>query len=182
MFTGHFAAALSGAGTSRRLPLGLLIGAAFGADILEGILAAFRVNDPTRVLSHSIPATAAIGLVLAVGWRLAGGTWREAFIVLVVAISHSALDYFTAVKTMWPGSRPVGLNLYSRRYLEPAIEAVLCVAGWAVWRASLTHAQRRSAAAWSMLIVLLAAQGAALVAVIAGIAHADWDSLSKFVR
>ncbi len=33
-----------------------------------------------------------------------------------------------------------------------------------------------------MLIVLLAVQGAALVAVIAGIVHPDWDALSKFVR
>ena len=164
------------------MPLGLLIGAAFGADILEGCVAAFRVNDPTRTWSHSLPATAAIGMLLAVSWRLAGGTWRDAGIVLLVAMSHTALDFFTAVKTMWPGTRPMGLNLYSRRYVEPAMEAVLCVVGWAIWRAALAKERRASMAAWSMLIVLLAVQGAALVAVIAGIVHADWDSLSKFVR
>jgi hypothetical protein len=182
VFTGHFAAALTGAGASRRLPLGLLIGAAFGADILEGCVAAFRVNDPTRLWSHSLPATAAIGVLLAAGWRLAGGSWRDAGIVVAVAMSHTALDFVTAVKTIWPGARPAGLNLYGHRYVEPAIEGALCAVGWAIWRASLATERRASTAAWSMLVALLAVQGAALVAVIAGVVHQDWDSLSKFVR
>lgn len=182
MFTGHFAAALAGAGSGRRLPLGLLIGAAFGADILEACVAVFQVNDYTRVWSHSLPATTAVGALLALGWRMAGGTWRDAGIVLVVAVSHTALDFFTAVKTLWPGVRPMGLDVYNRPYVDAAVEGVLVVVGWAMWRASLAGERRASVAAWSMLIVLLAVQGAALVAVVAGVTRADWDSLSKFVR
>ena len=182
MFTGHFAVAIAGAGTARRVPLGLLIVAAFGADLLEGMIAVFKMADPTRIWSHSFPATVATGLLLGLGWRLVGGSWREALVVLVVAASHSALDYVTGFKTVWPGNGPVGLGWYSRPYVDAAIEGLLCVAAWLVWRASLARDRRMSLPAWAMLGVLLAASGAALAHLLYGGLTAELDSLSKFVR
>ena len=182
MFTGHFAAALAGSGAAKRVPLALLIGGAFGSDILEGGVAAFRVHDPTRVWSHSLPATVAMGLLLALAWRAAGGSRKEAGIVMLVVLSHTALDFFTATKTLWPGLHPLGLNLYHRPMIDAVVEGGLCVLGWAAWRASLPRERRASMVAWSMLILLLVSQGAVLVDVVVGGPRVDWDSLSKFVR
>lgn len=182
MFTGHFAAALAGAGASRRLPLSLLIVAAFAADLSEGVVAAFNVNDPTRVWSHSLPATTAVGVLLALAWKAAGGSWRDSGLLLVVAMSHTALDFVTAVKTVWPGTRPMGFHLYRHRYADWAVEAACCVAGWLVWRASLNAERRRSALVWSMLIVLLLVQSVLLLQGYGFALTLDPDALSKFVR
>src|SRR5688572_11508485 len=112
MFTGHFAVALAAAGRSPTLPLGLLIVAAFVGDLTEAVVAALNVPDPTRAWSHSLPATAAAGLCLALAWRLAGGSCADALVLVLVSVSHSALDFLTGHKTIWPGVAPMGLHLY----------------------------------------------------------------------
>lgn len=181
MYAGHFGAALAGAGAARRTSLWLLIVAAFSADIVEGLLAAFNVNDPTRVWSHSLPATAIAGLVLAIVVRAMGGSWRASGVVLLVSISHSALDYVTAAKTYWPGVAPTGLRWYLHPRRDLVAEAAVGIAGWLVWRAALPRERRWAGATWVALAVLMAT-------VAAGGLHLyrqdprDLEGLSKFVR
>lgn len=182
MYTGHFGVALVAAGGSRRIPLWLLITAAFGSDLLEGVVAIPHVQDPTRVWSHSLPMTAALGAVLALGWKLAGGTWRECVTVCLVTMSHVVLDLVTAEKTFWPGADPVGLNLYQYPLADTIVEALVCVAGWRIWRASLTPDRRQSAVAWSPLVVLLGVQGLAYAHLLIFGSTPDPDALSKFIR
>lgn len=182
MYTGHFAVALCGAGVARRVPIALLIGAAFASDIFEGTLAVFSMRDPTRVWSHSLPAAAALGLVIAIAWRLCGGSVRDCAILCVVATSHTLLDYVTATKTVWPGIRPVGLNLYGHPYADALVEGVCCVIGWWVWRRAVPRERSRSAAVWATLAVLLLAQSAATVRLLVVGGQVDLDALSKFVR
>ena len=181
MYTGHFAVALAGAGTARRVPLPLFIAAAFSSDLVEGAVAALNVSDPTRVWSHSIPACAVAGAVLALAWAAAGGTWGECALLVCAALSHAALDAFTAVKSVWPGLRPVGLNLYTHPYVDAAIEVAFCIVGWLVWRAALERDSRRAPPVWAMLAVLLAAQVLALAHLLHG-SLSDPAALSKFVR
>lgn len=182
MYTGHFGVALAAGGAARRTPLWLLIVAAFASDLVEGVVAAFGVIDPTRAWSHSIPAALAAGVVLALGWRIAGGPWRDTGIVVIAAASHTLLDFTTAVKTVWPGVHPMGLHLYDHPYADLLVEAVVCVVGWAVWRASLAPERRRTGPAWAVLGTLLAVQGVALVHLAIFGATTDPDALSKFVR
>ncbi|HYV97107.1 MAG TPA: hypothetical protein VE967_06615 [Gemmatimonadaceae bacterium] len=185
MFTGHFSAALIGAGRARRLPLGLLIVAAFGADIQEGLVALFNYRDTTRVWSHSIPATAAIGAVLALAWMIRGGasaSWRDAAVIFLVAISHTALDFVTAVKSVWPGAHAVGFGLYSHPVPESLLEIAFCVIGWLVWRASLPPSRKRTRFAWGMLAVLVMAQASLLLGTQTLDLKVQEDALSKFVR
>lgn len=182
MFTGHYAVALAAAGRSPRLPLGLLIAAAFIGDLTEAVVAALNVPDPTRSWSHSLPATAVAGAGLALAWRLAGGTWREAGIVLLVSMSHTALDFLTGNKTLWPGYPPFGLELYSRPRLEYAFEIGAVAIGWAVWRASVPVERRRAQPVWTMLAMLIVVQTAVSAGAILFGPDLTEDAMSKFVR
>jgi hypothetical protein len=182
MYAGHFGVALGAAGRARNTPLSLLIIAAFASDLVEGVVAALGVNDPTRVWSHSAPAAIAAGVTLAFGWRLAGGRWRDAGIIVLTAASHTLLDFTTAVKTIWPGVRPMGWHLYAHPYADLLVELAVCAAGWAVWRASLPPDRRQAGPAWAVLGTLLAVQAVAFVHLAVFGAIGDPDALSKFVR
>jgi hypothetical protein len=182
VFTGHFAVALAGAGASRSLPLWLLIAASFGGDLTEAGVAFVRVNDPTRVWSHSIPATIAVGFVLAVAWKIRGGAWRDAFILLGVAASHSALDFITATKEFVPGSPPFGLNLYTHPVADGILEATFGLVGWMIWRSALTPRSRASAPAFGMLAAILVAQLVATVSLTFWGSSLATEGLSKFIR
>ena len=182
MFTGHFAAALAAAGRSRGLPLGLLIVAAFAGDLTEGVVAAFNVPDPTRIWSHSVPATGAAGMLLALIWRLRGGTWTEGFLVLLVALSHSALDFLTGYKTMWPGVPPMGLNLYRHPLSEYLLEIAAAVGGWVVWRSAVPVDRRASVHVWLMLALLIGVQTALLAGILLFGPGDNVEGMSKFVR
>jgi hypothetical protein len=180
VYTGHFGLALAGAGLARRLPLWLLILATFAADIIEGVLAAFYVDDPTRVWSHSLPVTLGAGVVLAVGWMLAGGRWTEGLLLVVVSASHTGLDFITAVKAWWPGRPVAGLDLYHQPLLNGVLEISLCLAGWFLWWRALPLSRRRSVMAWGPLGMLVIAQ-------LAATAYFAWTApstpgLSKFIR
>lgn len=173
--------ALGGAGIARRIPIAVLIVAAFASDLVEGGIALVNIRDSTRVWSHSLPAATAAGVVLALGWKLFGGTFRECAVICVVAMSHTLLDFVTATKTVWPGVSPMGLNLYARPYADGIIEVICCAAGWYVWRRSVAHVPWRRPLAWAPLFVLLLAQSAATARLIYG-GPIDFDALSKFVR
>ena len=181
MYTGHFAVALGAGGLARRVPIALLIVAAFASDIVEGTIALFNVRDTARVWSHSLPAATAAGIVLALVWKLFGGTLRECATVCVVAMSHTLLDFVTATKTVWPGVEPMGLNLYATPHIDGIVEAVCCVAGWYIWRRSVSHRRWTSPPVLGTLLVLLLAQLAATTRLIYG-GPIDLEALSKFVR
>jgi membrane-bound metal-dependent hydrolase YbcI (DUF457 family) len=182
MFTGHFAVALAAAGRSPKLPLGVLIVAAFIGDLTEAVVAALNIPDPTRAWSHSIPATAAAGLCLALGWRLAGGSWNEALVLVLVSVSHSALDFLTGHKTMWPGTAPMGFNLYRRPVPEFVLEILAVLAGWSIWRSAVPADRRASRPVWLMLAMLVAAQTAVLAGILLLGPDIDNEAMSKFVR
>jgi hypothetical protein len=181
MYTGHFAVALAAAGAARRVPIGLLVVAAFGSDLLEAVYAAFGVNDWTRVWSHSLPATAAIGVVFALGWRAFGGRWSEGALLCAVAMTHTGLDLVTGVKAWWPGQPRAGLGWYGRPAADALIEWAMVGVAWNVWRSSIPNERRNSVAAFAMVALLVVAQGIA-VAYFAFGGGGDPGALSKFLR
>jgi membrane-bound metal-dependent hydrolase YbcI (DUF457 family) len=182
VFSGHFAVALGARRFAKAAPTGLLISAAFAADVWEGVVAIFQVSDPTRVHSHSLLATVVFGIVLSLYCRLKYASWRDTGVIIAVAVSHSATDFLTATKAYLHPLPPFGLDLYRFPVATGTLEAVFAVAGWMLWRSSLAAESRRSAAVWGMLWLLIAAQGA-LFAYIAVFGPAvDSGALSKFVR
>jgi membrane-bound metal-dependent hydrolase YbcI (DUF457 family) len=182
MFTGHFAVALAGAGRAPRLPLGLLIAAAFAGDLIEAVVAAFNVIDPTRVLSHSLPATALAGAGLGAGWRLRGGSWTESAVIVLTALSHTALDFVTGYKTWFPGLPPFGLRLYSYPVLDYVLELAAIGVGWSMWRKAVPPGTRTAEPVWLMLVLLVGVQTLVLAGILIFGPAVSVDAMSKFVR
>jgi hypothetical protein len=181
VYTGHFGVALGAAGLAPRLPLGWLILAAFGGDLVEGVVALAGVDDPTRVWSHSLPATVGIGLALGLLRWGTGGRVGEALLLTVVGATHTPLDLLTAVKAWWPGQPPVGLGLYERPLLEGALELLVISLGWWVWQRRRTRPDAPRALRWAPLLVLVAAQLAGTAFHLSTDRPAD-PGRSKFIR
>lgn len=182
MFIGHFAVALGARSVARGVPLGYLIAASFAGDVWEGVVAAFGVDDATRLYSHSLIATSALGAILALISNRKARNWLDSVLIIGVTVSHSGLDFLTATKAYLPPLAPFGLDLYQSPAATAALEAAFAVAGWILWRRSLARGRQRSPAALGVLVLLLGAQ-AALVAHLAILGPAvDVGALSKFVR
>lgn len=110
------------------------------------------------MLSHSLPA---IGVLTIVGALVYLATTRDlvgsAFIAALV-VSHALADYITGTKPTWPGGPIIGLDLYRYPAADFAIEAVVILAGWILYRASFPAEKRSSRNVLSVLGALLALQ------------------------
>jgi hypothetical protein len=83
------------------------------------------------------------------------------FIVATVVVSHALLDFLTGTKPTWIGGPVVGLGLYHHPVIDFAIEAIVLVAGWLIYRQSLPEDRRSSAPVLTLLGALLAIQAGA---------------------
>ena len=129
MFVGHLAVALGAKRAAARVPLGALVAASFGLDLLWPIfllagLETVRV-DPgntafTPLAFEHYPWTHS--LVMAIAWGAAAGLaasiWlrnRTAGVVIgATVVSHWILDFVTHRPDLplWPGSAVFGLSLW----------------------------------------------------------------------
>jgi len=155
MFAGHAALALLVKAGRPRPPLLLLGAAAFGPDLVEWTIAAF--GNRNRVLSHSLIAVGIGAIVAAIlSYRFGRRSALDAGAVAALWISHWFADFITGVKPTWPGGPHVGLNLYTLPMVDLAMEAVLVVISWLVYRHTLTP--RRRGRAMLLPLGLIAAQ------------------------
>jgi hypothetical protein len=106
----------------------------------------------------------------------------EAGIILVASMSHTALDFLTGYKTLWPGVPPAGLQLYRWPVLEYLLELSAVAVGWRKWRAAIPAEARRSEPVWLMVAMLFVAQTAVMVGVVLFGSNLASDGMSKFVR
>jgi hypothetical protein len=114
--------------------MGWLVGATFAPDIWRLALAGSGYAWwPSNTLSHALPWSAIIAVVLAsVAWLML----RDAALTILVALlvsSHIALDMVSGWKPLWIGG-PNGLNLQRLELVEFALEAFLAWLGWRLLR------------------------------------------------
>jgi hypothetical protein len=145
MFVGHLAAALAGKRLAPRAPLGALVAAAFGLDLLWPVLLLAGVEqvriDPGNTAftplafdsypwSHSLSMAIIWGIVVG---RAAAALMRHAragLIVGLAVISHWVLDGVTHRPDLplWPGGPKVGMGLWNSIPGTIAVEGMLLVA------------------------------------------------------
>jgi membrane-bound metal-dependent hydrolase YbcI (DUF457 family) len=171
MFVGHLAAALVGKRIEPRAPLGALVGAAFGLDLLWPVLLLAGVErvriDPGNTAftplafdaypwSHSLSMAIVWGVIVG---RAAAALMRHARAGLIVGLavtSHWVLDYVTHRPDLplWPGGPKVGLGAWNSIPLTIALEGALFVVAIAVY---LRFTRPRDAvgrwAFWSLVVV-----------------------------
>jgi len=172
MFVGHTAVALAAKSRAPEVPLGWLVAAAFGLDLLWPI---FLLTGLERVSivpgataftplvfdsypwSHSLLMACAWGLCAAALVRWRGMTGGVALLVGGVVVSHWVLDFVTHAPDMplWPGSSPrVGLGLWRSVPATLLVEGALFVAGIALYARATRPADRiGSIGLWTFLLV-----------------------------
>jgi hypothetical protein len=169
MFVGHLAAALGAKRLAPRAPLGTLIAASYGLDLLWPVLLTAGVErvriDPGNTAftplafdhypwSHSFVMAAvwaaAAGLLVS---RRPSGT-RAGIVVAVTVLSHWVLDFVTHRPDLpvWPGGPLLGLGLWNSVVGTLLIEGVfLAAALWWYIRGAPARNNTGRLALWSLV-------------------------------
>jgi len=151
MYVGHIGIALGVKGWKRSIPLSALVIVAQGPDWIDTVASAFHIgSDHAAMWSHSLPSAF-------VGWR----SFATASTLFATYLSHLPADYITGRKPLVPGAPLLGLGLYDRPRWDFAVELIVILVGWLLWRTSLLRERRNRPAAWMLLAGLIAIQAAA---------------------
>lgn len=135
MRVGHAGVAIAAKRFGPRVPLWLLLCAAYAPDIVEVSLWPFGIHN--RELSHSLIAVGLGATLLAVLYAAVRGDRRGALCVWWVYLLHWPADFITGTKPTWPGGPTVGLNLYDRPVIVWIVDLSVLIAGsWVYYRSS----------------------------------------------
>lgn len=140
-----------------RVPMAVLVVAAFGPDWTELFLGLLKGRATGEVWSHFVPGVllgaCAAALLYEIIWRRRGGRW-----VAIAWLLHWPADFLTAHKPLIdPGGPLVGLDFYNLPLVDFAIEATLVVVCAVVYTRAFApeHWQRRWVAAAAVSLVLI---------------------------
>jgi hypothetical protein len=162
VYAGHIGVALGAHGIRKAIPLWLLIIASQLPDWADAGLCLANIRPAVPgFYSHSFPAVGILALIAAVVYCMMVRDPAGMFIVAMVVVSHALLDFLTGTKPTWIGGPVVGLGLYRHPVIDFAIEAMVLIAGWVIYRQSLPEDRRSSAPVFTLLGALLAIQAAA---------------------
>lgn len=150
MYAGHAGLALYVKAKRPRIPLALLIVAAFGPDWIEWFVGAKGQDTTAAFASHSIPAVVIGAVVVAGAYAVVRGDAegrREALAIALLYLAHWGVDFITGIKPTWPGGPMVGLKLYDHAAADFVLEAIVVLACARVYVRSLGGRARGLAAA-----------------------------------
>ncbi|HEX5971941.1 MAG TPA: hypothetical protein VFY85_08455 [Gemmatimonadaceae bacterium] len=127
MYAGHAAVALAIKTRAPRVPMWVLVAAAFGPDWVELFLGLVKGRATGETYSHFIPGVllgaCAAALLYEILFRRRGGRW-----VAVAWLLHWPADFLTAHKPLIdPGGRVIGLDLYNLPIVDFIMESALVV-------------------------------------------------------
>jgi hypothetical protein len=158
VYAGHAAIATLVSGKRPQIPIAILVPIAFAPDWIQWTLDLAGAGQTSVFLSHSLVAVAVLAVLCALIYRWRSGSATDAIIVGLTLASHWPLDFITGTKPTWPGGPSVGLMLYSHLGYDAAVESLLVLLCWLVYRSSLTAESRRSWMVWAMPVGLIAMQ------------------------
>jgi hypothetical protein len=156
VYAGHAAVALALKTRAPRVPIAVLVVAAFGPDWTELLLGLFKGRGAGETWSHFIPGVligaASAALLFELVFRRRGSRW-----VAIAWLLHWPADFLTAHKPLIDPTHVIGLDFYDLPLLDFGIEAMLVVG--CAWLYSRTYAperwQRRWVAAAAIALVLI---------------------------
>jgi membrane-bound metal-dependent hydrolase YbcI (DUF457 family) len=140
MRVGHLGVALVAKRVCPRAPLWLLVGAAYGPDIIEVALRLF--GNYNRELSHSLIAVAICATVVAGAYAIITTDIVAASAIWLTYALHWPADFITGIKPTWPGGPEVGLRLYDRPVLAWIVDLAVLGIGWWIYRARPSAVKR----------------------------------------
>jgi membrane-bound metal-dependent hydrolase YbcI (DUF457 family) len=174
MFVGHLAVSLGTKALAPRVPLGTLLLASFGIDLIWPVLllidAESVVVSPgntafTPLLFESYPWSHSLLMVVLWG-SIAGGlvyikarAWSAGIVVGTVVVSHWILDFVTHRPDLplWPGGPQVGLGLWNSIPGTLLIEGSLLVTGLVLYCRQMRSKDRIGN--WSLWLLVILTGG-----------------------
>jgi len=132
MRVGHAGVALAVKRASPRLPLWLLVAAAYGPDIVEVVARVFGHSNTE--LSHSLVSVAICATVIAGTYAAWTRDLSGAALLWLTYALHWPADFITGRKPTWPGGPEVGLDFYEYRRRVWVLDLGVFAAGWLVYR------------------------------------------------
>jgi hypothetical protein len=157
MYVGHLGIALGARGLRRDAPLWLLVLATQACDWVQ-VVGCVTVPSDSAMISHSLPAVAVLGALFALVGYAATKRPGAALAIAATAVSHAFADYITGDKPTWPGGPTIGLSLYDRPAADLAVETLVVVVGWLLYRRSLDAPARTRWLTWGLLALLVSVQ------------------------
>jgi hypothetical protein len=159
MYAGHLGIALGAYGVRPRIGLAWFVVAALLCDLANAVLSLANIPDEGARYSHGLPYVAAAAILLAAITWLRSGNRGASIAVGICVLLHLPADYLTSTRlSIWPGGPAIGLRIYQRPILDFALEAVLIIMGWWLYRTAIRSETRRNWPHYSMLAILLAFQ------------------------
>lgn len=159
MYAGHIGVGLGAWSYRKAIPLWLLLVAAQFPDWLDaGMCLADLDRGPFGLYTHGFIPVGIAALAFALVAYAITRDFSAALIMALVVTSHWALDYLTGMKPTWPGGPIVGLGLYSRPVLDVMMESATILAGWLLYRRTLSREMRNHGWTYAMLFTLCALQ------------------------
>ena len=163
MYGGHIGIALAGKGFKSTIPMWLLVLATQLPDWADAAVCSAGSAGTSEMWSHSLPAVAVLGLVLAISYFASSRDIAAASLIAMIVVSHAIADYATGLKPTWPGGPHIGLELYHRPMMDFVVEGVVIVIGWMIYRRSLAPEKRQTSPVTTLLVALMLLQLAASV-------------------
>ena len=174
MFVGHLAAALAAKRVERRAPLGALVGAAFGLDLIWPVLLLAGIEtvriDPGNTTftplafdhypwSHSLSMAVVWAVVVGRASAAVLKHTRSGLVIGLAVLSHWVLDYVTHRPDLplWPGGAKVGLGLWNSIPLTIAVEGTLFAAAVGLYLQSTRARDATGRWAFRALVLLTSA-------------------------
>src|SRR5215210_2529315 len=142
MYIGHVGVALGAKRLRPGIALLVLLVATYAPDWVDAGLCVAGVFNPDGVLSHSIPAVAALALSGFALYGIKTRDWNAAAVVAAVIVSHMLLDWITGNKPTWPGGTMIGLKVYERPVVDFFLEGAVITVGAVLYGRTLPPRQR----------------------------------------
>lgn len=141
-----------------RIPLWLLIVAAFSLDLVEVGFKVVEAYEAHMAWASSVATAVVLAALLGGIYGAVQRDRKGALLVGLVAFSHAAADFVTDAVFLWPGSNKWGWHLYNYKYADLAVESLVVIVGWLAYRRSLGRRARSSPAVWLVLLIPIGAQ------------------------
>lgn len=148
MYVGHAAIALLAKSKRPRIPMCVLVPAAFGPDWVAWVFEVLK--RPNEVASHSFVSVGFGAAAMGVLYFLATQARTDALVVTLTWVSHWPADFITGLKPTWPNGPLVGLRLYNHPIADVLLESLIVIACWWVYVRSLHLDERRRR--WSVIV------------------------------
>jgi hypothetical protein len=171
VYAGHAAVALALRRREPRLPIALLVIAAFGPDWMELLLMLPEKREGMAVFTHSIPAVLITGGLAA---TLYSATRRPgAGTIFLAWLLHWPADLFTGRKPLLFSEPLIGLDLYKIPAVDFALESLVVVIGCALYARTLPPRGELRRVVVILGAALIALQGA-LDLVLSVMRNSEW--------